>query len=209
LAHFLDNNPTGQWIRKKYLNIEQELLSLELLYDLSKKSLEINQPPDRSDAWIARVLDETAKNATLRRDISFIVGGSGLGKSVACYRLLTEHVKQNGVGLIIPHEIISSAINLEQAIIAALCQLHANLSTIGLSPLSFCSSQNPLLLVVDDINRSGQAQLLAEKLLRWFAGNSEQKGLSRYRIVCPLWPEVLLSLGDQARKLIEPWSDVA
>ena len=45
LAHFLDNYPVGHWIRRQFLQIEQELLSPELLHELSLKSLEVNRPP--------------------------------------------------------------------------------------------------------------------------------------------------------------------
>ena len=44
LAHFLDNCPVGHWIRREFLQIEQELLSPELLHELSLKSLEVNRP---------------------------------------------------------------------------------------------------------------------------------------------------------------------
>jgi hypothetical protein len=79
LSHFLDNQPAGQWIRRSFLNIEQELLSTELLHELSKKSLEIHSPPDNPTAWVPRALDTTL-TTSLRRDVTFLMAGSGLGK---------------------------------------------------------------------------------------------------------------------------------
>lgn len=35
LCHFLDNHPTGQWLRRSFLDIEQEQLSMELLHGAS------------------------------------------------------------------------------------------------------------------------------------------------------------------------------
>jgi hypothetical protein len=60
--------------------------------------------------------------------------------------------------------------------------------------------------VVEDINRSGQTQLLMERLAGWSTTpTKDDKGASSpWRLVCPLWPEILASLGEQARKRIEP-----
>lgn len=205
LSHFLDNRPTGQWIRRSFLGIEQEQLSPELLHELSKKSLEIQSPLDNPTAWVPRALDATL-STSLCRDVTFLVAGSGLGKSVGCYRKLAAHVEGGGLGLIVPHEAVASAMTLEQVVSTTLRQLHPPLAVTGMSALSFCSPERPLLLVVEDINRSGQTQLLVEKLAGWSrAPTTNDKGApSRWRLVCPLWPEVLASLGEQARKRIEP-----
>jgi hypothetical protein len=205
LSHFLDNHPTGQWIRRQYLGIEQEQLSVELFHELSKKSLEINRPHDNRSAWISRSLD-TKLMTSLHRDVTFLVAGSGLGKSVACYRKLVEHIETGGFGLILSHAVVDSTITLEQAVTTTLRQLHPSLATIGASALSFCSPERPLLLVVEDINRSGQAQRLAEKIAGWglVSMKNDISVSSSLHLLCPLWPEVLASLDDQARKLIEP-----
>lgn len=205
LSHFLDTQPTGQWIRRSFLGIDQEQLSPELLHELSRKSLEIYCPPDNPSAWIPRVLDTTL-TTSLRRDVTFVVAGSGLGKSVACYRMLMANVNVGGFGLVLSHEVIASAVTLEQAVAAALRQLHPHLAEAGTSVLSFCSPDRPLLLVVEDINRSGQTQLLLEKLAGWNRALTKNNdgASSRWRLICPVWPEVLASLGEQARKRIEP-----
>ncbi len=205
LSHFLDNQPAGQWIRREFLGIEQEQLSTELLHALCRKSLEIHCPPDDPTAWVPRGLDTTLA-ASIHRDLTFLVAGSGLGKSVACYRTLKAHVEGGGFGIVLPHESVASAITIEQAVTTALRQLHPPLADFGGSVLSFSSPERPLLLVVEDINRSGQAQRLMEKLAGWSRAQSkrENAGPPRWRLICPLWPEVLASLGDQERKQIEP-----
>ncbi len=204
LSHFLDNQPTGQWIRHLFLHIDQELLSIELLHELSKKSLDIHLPLDNKKAWIPRQLDATLKTS-LRRDVTFLLAGSGQGKSVACYRKLAKHVEDGCFGIFLPHKVVDSVMTIEQAVAMALRQLHPHLATMSTSALSFCSPERPLLLVVEDINRSGQPQLLAEKLARWsrVSKESDRSPPSIWQLVCPLWPEVLASLGDQARKGIE------
>lgn len=205
LSHFLDNQPTGQWIRRSFLGIEQEQLSPELLHELSKKSLKIHRPPDNPSAWVPRSLDAILAT-TLRRDVTFLVAGSGLGKSVACYRQIAAHVESGGFGIVLPHEAVASAVSPEQAVTTALRQLHPPLAAACGSALSFCSLEQPLLLVVEDINRSGQAQLLMEKLAGWSCvlKKGDEGTLSPWRLVCPLWPETLSSLREEVRKRIEP-----
>ena len=78
LAHFLDNGGAGHWIRHEFLQIEQELLSPELLHELSLKSLEVNHPPDDAEAWIPRALDTTLAS-NLRRDVTFVGGRNRAG----------------------------------------------------------------------------------------------------------------------------------
>ena len=214
LGHFLDNTPSGQWLRRSFLGIEQELLSIELLHELSKKSIEINSQPDNPEAWVPRTLD-TMLATGIRNDVTFLVAGSGLGKSVACYRRLTEHVEGGRFGIILPHEVVALAMTLEQALATTLRLLHPLLATVGPSALSFCLPERPLLLVVEDINRSGQTQALVEKIASWSClqvknrptnqPGKNPEDASRWRLICPLWPEVLASLGEQARERVEPF----
>ena len=210
LAHFLDNYPVGHWIRRQFLQIEQELLSPELLHKLSlkslEKSLEINHPPGDHKAWIPRALDETLASS-LHRDVTFVVAGTGQGKSVACYRRLDAHVQAGGFGLVLSHDDIASATTLDQAIANALRQLYSDLTSGEETALSICSPERPLLLVVEDINRADRTQFLAEKIANWSRAQTETEDKSNWKtkwhLLCPLWPETLVLLGDQARKRIE------
>ena len=207
LAHFLDNSPVGHWIRRRFLQIEQELLSPELLHELSLESLKINHPPDDDKAWIPRALDETLASS-LHRDVTFVVAGTGQGKSVACYRKLDAHVQAGGFGLVLSDDDIASATTLDQAIANALRQLHPALVPEEETALSICSPERPLLLVVEDINRADRTQFLAEKIANWSRAQAETEDKSNWKtkwhLLCPLWPETLALLGDQARKRIEP-----
>lgn len=206
LSYVLDNQPTGQWIRRSLLNIEQEQLSSELLHELSIKSLEIqkNNLLDDSNAWIPRQLDSLLSNA-LNRDTTFLIAGSGSGKSVACFRHLVTHIENGGFGLVLSHETIALSLTLEQAVMTELRQLHPSLATISPTPSSFCSSNQPLLLVIEDINRSGKAQLLLEKLASWSqtAKEHDQRKPAYWCILCPLWPEIFTSLPTQTRNYIK------
>lgn len=206
LAHFLDNYPVGHWIRRQFLQIEQELLSPELLHELSLKSLEINHPPDEQKAWIPRAFDKTLA-LSLHRDVTFVVAGTGQGKSVACYRRLASHVQAGKFGLVLSHDTIASATTLDQAIADTLRQLHPALASGEETALSICSPERSLLLVVEDINRADRTQFLAEKIANWSRAQAETEDKSNWKtkwhLLCPLWPEMLTLLGDQARKRIE------
>ncbi len=207
LAHFLDNNPRGQWLRRKFLGVEAERLSLGLLAELSRTSASIHAPQDAPAAWVGRELDH-ALAALGSRDITFLVAGSGLGKTVACHKWLSAHIEDGGVGLVLSHDIVAVALTIDGAIEAALRQLHPGLAPgAGSEALALCSAERPLFLVVEDINRSGQASLLAEKIGAWASKSgdkSEGKSpvASQYRLVCPLWPEVLVSVSEGARSRI-------
>jgi len=107
--------------------------------------------------------------------------------------------------------VVNSALTIEQAVEAALLHLHPKLvAGAGLEALSFCSAGHPLVLVVEDINKSGQ---LAAKLLKWSSigkasGRSddtsgERPDRGRWRLLCPIWPEIVASLDDTTRKQIQ------
>jgi len=203
IADFLDNKPEGQWLRREHLGIEQERLSCDLLAKLSRDSMAAHRPYDRPEAWVARSLDR--KIAESKGNLLFVVAESGLGKSVACYKQLARHVEAGGFGLAMPHEILASAQTIEQAIDASLRQLHPQLVFNAAADVrQLCSSGRRLLLVVEDINRSGQAQALLEKVARWadFA-KEEQKTDAFWRLLCPVWPQIIASLGDESRKRIQ------
>jgi hypothetical protein len=214
LAHVLDNTPSGQWLRYHYLGIQQERLSLELLAKLSRDSLDIHRPDDDPGAWVSRGLDRAIAEAIQGQAVLFIIAESGLGKSVACYKRLEQHVAAGGFGLILPHQLVNWALTIEQAVEAALLQLHPKLvAGAGLDSLSFCSTDHPLVMVVEDINRSGQGPFLVERLAKWCSvgkasGSSDNASggrpdRGRWRLLCPIWPEIVASLGDTTQKQVQ------
>ncbi len=127
LAHFLDYDATGQWIRQRFLGIDQERLSGELLCSLSGRSLSFSNLQDDSTSWIDRQLDRRLEDA-VGSDVVFIVAEPGLGKSVACYKRLRSHIENGGSGIIISHRTIAEAPSLELAIDRTLRHLHPSLA---------------------------------------------------------------------------------
>lgn len=203
LADVLDNEPRGQWLRKQFLGIDQVQLSEEMLIELSRKSLELYSPPDRPEAWVERSLDKAIENAD-DEQIVFVIAGSGAGKSVACYKRLGANVSAGGFSLILADEAIASSLSLEQAVERTLSQLDPSLATgCGGVALQLASPGRRLLLAVEDINRSGRGAALIEKIARWEGDRFKKDGTVSWQLLCPVWPQVMSSLGDDARRRID------
>ena len=77
IAHFLDTEPKGQWLRQNYLGVSQTTLSAELLRELSARSIDEDLP--NAESWVSRAVDEQLAIHSLY-PVSFIVGESGMGK---------------------------------------------------------------------------------------------------------------------------------
>lgn len=206
LAFYLDNDPLGQWIRRRHLGIKEERLSLELLRELSQQSLEENSPIVPKTERIERE-DVQQLMQTLAHPMAFLLGESGFGKSIACLQHLTEHIAQGGCGLVISHEILERAHSLSDAVDIALHQLHRELvHDSGTVALSLCSSERPLLLVIEDVNKSAQPGQLIDRLVSWGARAASDRSDSAqsWHLICPTWPELVGALGDDACKRIAP-----
>jgi hypothetical protein len=179
-----------------------------MLAKLSRESLRVHSPQDQTDAWVTRSLDRSIAE-TSGKEVLFIVAESGFGKSVACYKCLARHVDAGGYGFVIPHEALASALTVDQAIETSLHQLHPQLASgAGMDAQNFCSPHNPLLLVVEDINKSDQAPTLAEKLAKWVLppNKKHQAATPAWRILCPIWPQIISSLGEEFRKRVQALS---
>ena len=202
LAHFLDYDPKGQWVRSQFLGIVQERVSRELLRELSQSSLQVSDLPEDNELWVRRQLDQELENA-IGRDVVFVVAESGIGKSVACYKRLTANVERGGFGLVIPHGIIADSMSLDQAIDATLRLLHPSLiQGAGGEARSLASERRPLLMVVEDINRSAHPTSLIERMASWSVKKGKDEPAGNWQLLCPVWPRLLATLGDEARKNI-------
>ena len=205
LAHFLDVNPRGQWIRKRFFQIDQELLSLDLLREISRKSLSYAVLHDDRQLWIDRKLDLTLCQ-TKNNAMVFLVGESGLGKTVTCYRRLEKHIESGGLGLVIHHELLMQSPSLEIAVDTTLRSIYPSLiSGAGSEAFSLASTNNQtMLLLVEDVNRASQPHALVERLLSWYPKSSDTKKERTWQILCPVWPRVLASLSENASRTIGP-----
>jgi len=203
LAHFLDNDPKGQWLRRQFLGVKPERLSESLLAELSKISLAVHPPQDAPEARIDRELDR-ALAALGPKEVTFLVASSGFGKSVACHKWLSAHIEKRGFGMVLSPSDVAKAATIDAAVEAAVLELHPGLAPgSGSEALAICSAERPLFLVIEDINRAGQASLLAEKIAAWATKPGNNTATPRgYRTICPIWPQLLDSFGEDSRKRI-------
>lgn len=199
LAHFLDFEPKGQWIRQEFLSIEPTHLSAELLKELSKKSIGFAQVMDDPNMWIDRHFDDEL--GVIEGQLQFVVGESGVGKSIACLKYLQNHVTEGGFGLILTDQVLSKSLTIEDAVERSLKRLQATLADgVGREALSLVSDTNPLVIVVEDINRSPQPVNLLETLISWSI-SKKGDGYPSWRLLCPAWPSVMGQIRQEASKI--------
>jgi hypothetical protein len=194
LAYFLDINPTGQHVRHRFFGTRIERLSDVLLKEISVKSLGGFVQRDDAGLRIPRSMDTGLLRVS---QTTFLVARSGFGKSVACHKWLSTQIEGGGYGLMLTHEHVARSITLTQALDMALRELHPALEPdAGTVALSIISTTTPLHIVIEDVNQSGQAVLLAEKIVRWIkTPDPSTKDISLpIRLICPVWPEVWFSL---------------
>lgn len=204
IADYLDRTPDGQGIRKQYLGIEQERLSPDLLRELSRASLEAHQPRAQVSDQVTRD-DVLSAIEGLAKPVGFLIGESGFGKSVASHQYLGRHIERGGCGIFLTHDVLASSQTLDQALDSALRQLHPVLSHgSGAEARSLCSPDSPFYIVVEDVSRSGHSAHLIERLAGWAANQRKSASSADWRLICPVWPELLSALGDETRKQVEP-----
>ena len=191
LAHFLDFNPKGQWIRKTFLGVGPTHLSKESLSELSVHCVESALLQDNPEQWVDRAIDEKLRNRVEGR-IQFVLGESGVGKTVACLKCLQRHVQAGGYGLVVTDEVLSTSLTVEDAIERTLRNLQPTLAGgVGNEALSLISENEQFLLVIEDINRSAQPPRLVEKLTAWSAYATKEKDRRSWSILCPVWPRTI------------------
>lgn len=200
IAHFLDSDPKGQWFRQQFLGVAQTQLSGKLLHELSVKSMEVGLSDPA--CWVQRDFDEQLASHSLDA-VRFIVGESGMGKTVACRKCLQKHVVDGGFGLWMRAEVLEESHSLAGAVETTLRELHPPLAAgEGREALSMGSETAPVLVVVEDVNRLASPARVLEKLVDWCPTAQNGKEDPRWRVLCPVWPRTMALFSDRAYKLV-------
>ena len=202
LVDFLDNTRKGHWLRKKYLGIEAERLSLDLLADLCKRSLKAFENEvsylTEPDGWVPREVDDLVESGIRSREytVQLLVGESGSGKSNVAYRALKRHIESGGYGVWAEAKSISDQVHLKSALDKVLRDLHQSLEPdAGKVALQLVQREKKrLLFVVDDVNRTHEPSEFVHKILRWSRpsqSDSNSKSLSLPHLaICPVLPKI-------------------
>ncbi len=202
IAQYLDLDPNGQEIRRIHFGTRQTHLSRGRLDELSRKGLDDLTPRADPQTWVDRRLDADIE-ASAERMMTFVVAASGSGKSVACRRSLARHVAGGRWGWVVSENAIAAAPSLAAALDSTLRDLAPSLLNPAEEALEFASEGSPILLVVEDVNRSESPAALLAKLVGWTTdGKGNSLAAGRVRILCPVWPEHVRALEEEAQKRV-------
>jgi hypothetical protein len=200
LRDFLDGKPEGQWLRQEHLGIQADQMSGSLLHQLSRESLntyanDLLLPP--VEEIVPTRAAHTATEALQGpASLHLLVGPSGAGKSVTAHDLLRSHVDAGGVGLWIPAEVADKVASLSDAVDVVLRSLHPRAGVgAGHEALKLGTLDQPLMLVLDDVNRSPAPVRLLTKVVGWSRPGNMVDGSSGavkspVRVICPAWDAV-------------------
>ena len=191
LRDFLDS-ARGQPVREKTLGIRSVDVSRELLEEICRISLTRYRGFGLSDSGLVETVAwHQARHALLRRaPLLALVGKPGVGKTVIGQSLLERHAEGGGIGLWVPGDFLQDSRSLSEAVTLTLRQLNPYLDdTAGHWTLNLASTEHPLVLVLDDPNRTDRPGAILRKIFGW-ARDLWSEGIERcsnLKIVVPVW----------------------
>lgn len=189
LADFLDTNPDGQIIRRNHFDVAPIRLSKQLLLEIGEESL-LNLNFD-AELFTERDLKPIQKHTV-------VVGVSGSGKSTYCIDVLNQHLNNHRPVLVLTDDTVSQAVSIEEAIDVELHRYSKDLiPQSGRQALELCSIDKPLIILVEDVNRSSDSARLLRKLIDWSNSNAS------FILLCPVWHRLMASLSFEERKSLE------
>ena len=208
ISDFLDTTADGQYLRRLYLGIDAERLSDELLRVLCHKSVALYEQemdlPVGGDR-VARSCEPGAREWSSGLRIQFLVGESGHGKSTATCTILRTQLEHEGFALWLPAELITSGASLPIAVEDHLRRLYPSLEPgSGDQALVLASDNPPLLIAVDDVNRTNVPVRGLAKVISWVRPKAQDPqdtpaASSAVRLLVPLWPSIMAMVREDLR----------
>jgi hypothetical protein len=196
IADFLDTNPAGQWVRRAYFGRPIELLSVDVLLEVGRKSLaDFGGLPPKTEQ-VAR------DDIKLPSAHTLLIGDSGQGKTAICSAWVEMHLDSGRPAVVLHHEAVERALTLTDALDAEIRRQHPNIEEgAGGKALALCQTNAPLLVLVEDINKSSNPGALLNKVAGWtIRSEVSQAGDPQWHLLCPLWPRQLALLDEKSRK---------
>ena len=212
LIRFLDHQADGHWLRYRFLGIEAQRLSGELLRDLCKQSLNAYENFFRfsCDPTInlvkRKIEDELHRSDESGQPLRCLVGLAGYGKSTLLWRVMRARLESGGYALWLSPQHWNYT-TLAGALEAQLRELYPSLLPgEGERALQIASAQRPLWVAVDDLNRLPSPVDMLHRLRAWTrppsADSSEASPALRTGspvVWAPLWPQVWAASGWEGR----------
>jgi hypothetical protein len=207
IVDYLNNEPYGHWLRKKFLGITAELLSKPLFFEICEKSLKAYSSMllTNNDELIPRDYDDIIEKSILNTQfpIHLIVGESGIGKSTIVNKFLERCLKREIYALWIPAEVIQESINIENAIKQFVLKIHSTVFLESINNvINEIAENNKIILVIDDVNSLDKPKATVQKLLSWSKPKDDKK--AKFSVVCPIWPDIWypISFENKGKKWI-------
>jgi hypothetical protein len=193
IANYLDTTAKGQYLRKQYLDENPDKLSLELLRDITKKQIENYSKFTDTQTVVQR------KHHSEVSHHKFLVGESGVGKSIIASGLLQANFENGSAGIFLSDKIIDESSSLEEAITKQLVLLENQLDNdAGSMALELCPIHLPFIIVVEDVNSSDNPIKNLQKILKWIPKEQSVK----WRLICPVYPNYISSLKHDEKEKI-------
>jgi hypothetical protein len=140
--------------------------------------------------------------------LTFLVAESGLGKSIACFRLLNSYINNGGYGIHLPNSMMSDdCITFDLIIEKILKSFCPTLETGSAAKIKFMKKAKPFLIVIDDINKLSDTENGLKKLLSWFCTDQKSNDTTQVQrfsdihVICPVWPNNLKKIDDILSKV--------
>ena len=216
LAHTLDVEPDGQWVRARTLSVPQRRLSVDLARDIGRRLVEAARPQANPAEFIKREVREVLDDqVAIASEIVFVTGRSGVGKSVLCYDLAKDAERSGGAAIVLSEKVVEEALTLEDALQRAFKAYAPDLSEPDFTgTLTHLFQGRDIVIWVEDINRASAPVDLVQKLLRWTrtaTPNEQAKGESplernSLKFICPVWLDHLAQLSRPERDSVDAHS---
>jgi hypothetical protein len=208
LRDFLDS-AEGQPLRKEILHINSVSVSREVLQRLCRASLTHYQADDVSNSrFIETETWENARKALVAHaPVLALVGKPGVGKSAIGRALLGRHAENGGIGLWIPGDFLQDPLSLSHAVLLTLRQFEPALGDeAGHATLALASAEQPLVLVLDDPNRTDRPGAILKKIFGWGRNLWSEERRGQVKVVVPVWESQFSNLHHELEE--EKWLSI-
>lgn len=202
IASFLDHDPHGQFLRKQFLNIDQELLSLEKVFEILNENLKqyksesfINPELIDKEWQLQELVDHYYREQDL---LTLIIADSGMGKSTLCYSLLEELIRHPLFGFRVKPEMVLQANNVFHLIELFLVS-YDNKLFVNDDFREFFNGDE-LVIIVDDINHCINRSEVLDKLISWSIEMKNDPREIDFKILCPIWPRYFQQIESLEKK---------